>query len=315
MWYSPAPYHKAVSMMLSPISLLYGVVMYIRRVGAVRESFPVPIVSVGNIVVGGSGKTPAVIEIASRYEDVAVISRVYGRLSRGVVVVSLRGEIKCGVRESGDEAMLMASRLPRATVIVSEDRKRGIERAIEEGVKVIILDDGFNRVDIEKFEILMRPSGRVVGMVVPSGPNREFPSTASYADMVLTEGEDFERVVGCPECGGKMVLVTAIANPDRLEPYLPEGVVGRVHLPDHSWFEEERLSSIMEEYGCDSILMTEKDYVKASSFKLPISILKLELRFHTPIFEEIDRYIKEFDAEKNRNGTDPHRGTSVHKEI
>ena len=129
MMFDPKWYHYIIIILLSPLSLIYGTVMYFRRIFSTRESFGLPIVSIGNLVVGGSGKTPFVIALASRYEDVAVISRGYGRESKGLVQVSEKGRILCSVEESGDEAMLMALSLPDATVIVSEERKSAIEKA------------------------------------------------------------------------------------------------------------------------------------------------------------------------------------------
>ena len=119
MMFDPKWYHYLIIIVLAPLSLLYGVIMYFRRLFSVRRSFGLPIVSIGNLVVGGSGKTPFVIALASRYTEVTVISRGYGRKSKGLIEVSHRGEILCTVEESGDEAMLMALSLPSASVIVS----------------------------------------------------------------------------------------------------------------------------------------------------------------------------------------------------
>jgi len=138
---------------LSPLSAVYGSYMLVRRLLAQKKRFPLPIVSIGNLIVGGSGKTPFVIELASRYENVAVVSRGYGRQSRGLVEVSRKGKIVTDVRQSGDEAMLMAQSLPHASVFVSEDREAAIALAFKKGAEVIILDDGFNRVELDKFDI------------------------------------------------------------------------------------------------------------------------------------------------------------------
>ena len=139
--------------MLLPVSLLYGSLMWLRRVLAKPKDYGIPIVSIGNLIVGGSGKTPFVIELANRYEDVAIISRGYGRESSGLVVVSQYGKIECDVKTSGDEAMLMAQST-QATVIVSENRAIAIKQAKDMKAKLIILDDGFNKVDIKKYDIL-----------------------------------------------------------------------------------------------------------------------------------------------------------------
>ena len=122
MMFDPKWYHYVIIILLSPLALLYGIVMYFRRIFSVRKSFGMPIVSIGNLLVGGSGKTPFVIALASRYSDVTVISRGYGRKSKGLIEVSREGEILCSVEEIGDEAMLMAQSLPNASVIVSENR-------------------------------------------------------------------------------------------------------------------------------------------------------------------------------------------------
>ena len=88
MMFDPKWYHYLIIIVLAPLSLLYGVIMYFRRLFSVRKSFGLPIVSIGNLVVGGSGKTPFVIALASRYTEVTVISRGYGRKSKGLIEVS-----------------------------------------------------------------------------------------------------------------------------------------------------------------------------------------------------------------------------------
>ena len=73
-----------------------------------------------------------------------------------------------------------------------------------------------------------------------------------------------------------MVLVTAIANPARLEPFFGE-CVGQVFFPDHYDFSKEELSEILQSYTATSLLMTQKDYVKAKDFGLPVSLITLEV--------------------------------------
>ena len=92
--------------------------MLIRRLTPFKKSYAVPIVSIGNLIVGGSGKTPFVITLAKQYSNATIISRGYGRQSKGLVEVSKRGKILSNVFNSGDEAMLMATSLPNASVIV-----------------------------------------------------------------------------------------------------------------------------------------------------------------------------------------------------
>jgi len=296
LFYDPGPTERLLSGALAPLGWLYGAGMRLRRRVAHRRAYPLPIVSVGNLVVGGSGKTPFVIALASRYEGAWVVSRGYGRRSRGLVEVSRPGDVLASVEESGDEAMEMARALPEAGVIVSEDRSAGIERARELGAKVILLDDGFNRVEIEKFEILLEPERVPNRRVLPAGPFREFPSTASSADLFLKEGREYRREVRVEGATERMLLVTSIARPDRLEPWLPEGVVGRLSLPDHGWFDEAPLREAMERTGATSLLVTGKDAVKLEGFQLPLSRLKLQLWIDPGVLAAVDRYVKETHA-------------------
>ena len=297
MMFSPKWYHYIVIIILSPLSLVYGLYMYFRRLFVQKRSFDLPIISIGNLVVGGSGKTPFVIALAARYEDVTVISRGYGRQSRGLIEVSRKGEIFCSVKESGDEAMLMALSLPKASVIVSENRSKAIELAKEQGAKVIILDDGFNRVDIEKFEILLEPKEIKNYFPFPAGAFREFWFMNVSADLLIKEEVDFVREVTLEDLSAKMLLLTAISNPQRLDRYLPKNVVGKVYLEDHAYFNEADLKEQMQAYGAQTLLVTQKDAVKMTGFKLPLSKMKLKLEIKDEIFTAIDKYIHSYNKE------------------
>ena len=279
LFYRPRWYHWIVALLLLPLSLLYGGGMWIRRKLARRRHYPVPIISVGNLIIGGSGKTPFVIALAAHLSEhkVAIVSRGYGRQSRGLVEVSREGEILTDVTQSGDEAMLMAIRSPHASVIVSERRELAIERAIGQGAELILLDDGFNRVEIEKFEIVLEPASLPNQLPLPSGPMREFAWCSRIADLQLREGRDFARKVSYEGLRERMVLVTAIADPARLDPYLPEGVIAKVYLPDHVYFDYAQLQHLLRQHRADSLLMTEKDWVKAHLMDIPISLMRLTL--------------------------------------
>ena len=297
MMFNPNWYHYIVIILLSPLSLVYGLFMYFRRLFVQKKSFGVPIVSIGNLVVGGSGKTPFVIALAVRYEDVTVISRGYGRQSKGLKQVSNKGEIFCGVEESGDEAMLMAMSLPQASVIVSESRSEAIDLAKKQGAQLIILDDGFNRVDIKKFEILLEPKEIRNYFPFPAGAFREFWFMSVSADLLLKEEVDFVRKVTLEDLSARMLLVTAISNPKRLDVYLPKDVVGKVYLEDHAYFSEEQLKEQMQAYGAQTLLVTDKDRVKMDNFKLPLSKMRLELEINKEVFTTIDRYIQRVQKE------------------
>ncbi len=298
MFFSPKWYHYPIIVLLFPLSILYGLLMLLRRLLVSKKDFGLPIISVGNLIVGGSGKTPFVIALASRLKDVAIVSRGYGRESKGLVEVSHNGKVLADVRQSGDEAMLMAFSLPKASMIVSEDREQAIVLAKEQGAKIIILDDGFNRVGIKKFEILLEPQRIKNYLPFPAGAFREFYFSHRYAKVVAKEEKEFKRVVSFKNLTERMVLVTALSTPARLDKYLPDGVVEKVYLEDHAYFDEKILKNLLEEHKADSILCTSKDIVKMVGFKLPISQMKLKLEIKNEIFMKIEDYIEGYRSEK-----------------
>jgi len=291
MMFSPTWYHYFIIVLLFPLSVIYGIIMFIRRMISQKKDFGIPIISVGNLIVGGSGKTPFVIALASKYKDVTVISRGYGRQSKGLIEVSKNGTIFCTVEQSGDEPMLMAKSLPNASVIVSEDRHKAIELAKNQGAKLIILDDGFNRVEIKKFEILLEPEIIKNYLPFPAGAFREFWFSKKYADIVAKEGEDFVREVSFEDLTERMILLTAISNPARLDKYLPDNIVKKIYLSDHAYFDEETLKKALTDNNATSILCTLKDRVKIQGFKLAISEMKLKLEIKDEIFIKINKYI------------------------
>jgi tetraacyldisaccharide 4'-kinase len=268
--------------------------MLLRRVFTPKKDYNIPIISIGNLTVGGSGKTPFVIQLASQYSNSYIISRGYGRESRGLIEVSRRGEILTDVFKSGDEPMLMAKSLPNASVIVSENREIAIDLAKRGGAEVIFLDDGFNRVNIKKFDILLSPQDIKNFMPFPAGPFREFIFMKFVADLNVVENSDFKRIVTIENPTDRMLLVTAISNPKRLEPFLPDTIIDRVYFKDHAYFNELELQKKMSSSNASSLLITQKDEVKMLDFNLSFSVMKLELQIKNEIFDKIDKYIEEY---------------------
>ena len=293
MLFSPKWYHWPIIILLFPLSLLYGVSMWIRRKCIKKNEYTLPIVSVGNLIVGGTGKTPFVIALVSLFDNVVVISRGYGRKSKGLVEVSHQGKILTDVNKSGDEAMLMALSLPKASVIVSEDRTLAITRAKELGATLIVLDDGFNRVDIKKYEILLEPPKIENYLTFPAGPLREFYFTRNNAENRVKENEGFSREVKIENPTTRMILLTAISNPKRLDEYLPPSVIKKIYYEDHAYFDEEVLKQYLKTYNATSILCTSKDRVKMKGFDIPISEMKLKFIIDDAIIAQIKAYIEQ----------------------
>jgi tetraacyldisaccharide 4'-kinase len=174
------------------------------------------VISVGNVTVGGTGKTPFVQFVARLLSQkglsVAVISRGYGGKEKGVLVVSDGQSILSDARTAGDEPVLLAKSLPRVPVVVSPDRLKAGAYAVKRfGSRVLVLDDAFQhrRMRRNLDIVLLRcedPFGN--GWLLPAGPLREPLSALRRADAVvvtgpkksftLNESEDLSRYVRAP---------------------------------------------------------------------------------------------------------------------
>lgn len=290
--YNPSLLQKIISVLLLPVSFLYCLGGSIRFRRSVPRNLGIPIVSVGNLTVGGSGKTPLVIELAKSFTKPAVVLRGYGRQSKGMVVVKDR-DILCDVTQSGDEAMVYALSLPKAVVIACENRERGIAEAKAMGCDVVFLDDGYGKHSIQKLDIVIDVP-TPTPFCLPSGPYREMLWRGKQA-IVVREGENFSRNVRIRNPQKSMVLVTAIARPERLDPYLPE-ITDKIYFEDHHLFTHKELETIVLQSGAQSMLVTLKDYVKISHFKLNLSVMELSLNLDETLIKQVKEYV---DAAKN----------------
>ncbi len=286
-FYNPNIFQKIISVLILPLSWIYCFVMYIRFKSSGSVDFDIDIVSIGNLTVGGSGKTPLTSALACKYKNVAIVLRGYGRQSKGLVVVKNTKDILCDVNISGDEAMIYANKVPDAIVIVSEDRKKGILKAKEMGAKLIFLDDAYSKHDIKKLDFLIEVNTKN-NACLPSGPYRERLWNSKKVNLIK-EDKDFTRVVKLKDATANMSLVTAIARPQRLDKFLPK-VVNKHYFEDHYVFKKDELVKILEKDSSDSLLVTYKDYVKIKSFNLPLSLLDLEVEVNKDLYIVIDKY-------------------------
>ena len=277
-------------------------IILIKRAMAKQIEFGIPIISVGNIIVGGSGKTPVTIKLASNHENACVILRGYGRASKGLFVISHNGKILEDVKTSGDEAMLLANSLPKATIIVSENRIKAILKAKELGCQIIFLDDGFSKYTISKFNILLRPKDEPINIFcLPSGGYREPKGFYAQADIEMVEGKDFKRIITIKKDGKicqlpeKTILLTAISKPKRLLEYLPKNTK-MISFPDHYTFTKEDIDKIQEENSDYAIVTTGKDFVKLREFNIKnLYLMDLDIEFDKNIdFSLLNQYLESF---------------------
>jgi tetraacyldisaccharide 4'-kinase len=185
------------SLLLWPLAQIYGAAVRTRNWlydhGFLPvEAAPCRVVSVGNLTVGGSGKTPAIVFLAKRFQTggakVVVLSRGYRRQSRGLVVVSDGSHILCSPQEAGDEPYLLARRLNGVPVLVDNDRRRAARDACDRfAAEVILLDDGFQHRKLARDEdhvLVSAHTGFGNGRLLPAGPLREPLSSLARASQV-----------------------------------------------------------------------------------------------------------------------------------
>jgi tetraacyldisaccharide 4'-kinase len=207
---------------------------------------PCPVVSIGNLTVGGTGKTPAV-ELAAQTlsglgHQVAIVSRGYRRQSSGIQVVADTASVRLDPSDAGDEPFLLARRLPGVAVVVGANRYDAARLAVERfGVTAIVLDDGFQHRTLAKdVEIVMvrarSPWGN--GQLLPHGPLREPLSALARATLVVAAGaersEDLEPASRAlaryapdvPVVAARYVPVECW-EASRLRPRQPEDLAGR----------------------------------------------------------------------------------------
>lgn len=197
-WQAPKP-----ALALRPLGAVYGQAAALRRLLLPRFRPPrrasIPVAALGNLTVGGSGKTPLSLALADLLGGAgyrpAILSRGYGRLRPagpgGSVVVSKGRGPEVPPEVSGDEPWLMASRRPNLIVVVDADRARGASAAAALGADVAILDDGFQQLNLAvDCRLLLAPARNPFGngAVLPAGPLREPVRFHSLADILISTG-------------------------------------------------------------------------------------------------------------------------------
>ncbi len=187
----------------------------------------VPVISVGNLTVGGTGKTPMIEYLVrycgSRRTKVAVVSRGYKRKTQGLVVVSDGVRMRCGAQEGGDEPVQIAEKFPDTIVVADEKKARGAVHAVKTyGAGVILLDDGFQHRSLARgLDILMisGTSSLEGSLLLPAGMLREPVGSSRRAHMaIVSEGEFAEtnraalRKVASIPCASIAFAVSGVRN-------------------------------------------------------------------------------------------------------
>lgn len=286
-WYAPT----WATALLMPVSFLYRLfiaarhLLYKSGVLTVRD-FDVPIVVVGNLTVGGTGKTPLLIHLAKQlvahgYKP-GIVSRGYGAKGSYPVRVTPNTE----VLRSGDEPLLIARSI-NVPVVVDPDRVNAVSEVLKTGsIDIVLSDDGLQHTRLgRQLEIVVIDGKRGLGngLLLPAGPLRESPKRLDTVNVVVRHGgkpnpgessmatslgtvvninDGRESSLGAFK-QKKCVVITAIADPDRFYQQLSEEGLQfeRIEFLDHHYFSLEDLQN----YQDSTVLMTEKDAVKCQT--------------------------------------------------
>jgi tetraacyldisaccharide 4'-kinase len=310
-WYQ----EQAPNLLLRAISRLHLALLG-RRWQRPNQRPPVPVIVVGNLNVGGGGKTPVVVALAEHFHRkgrrVAVISRGYGGRRRGqpVLVGPDSSPGSCG-----DEPVLIAQSVP-VPVWICADRAASLSAAVDQGAELVIADDGLqHRALARSFEICVIDAQRGLGngRLLPAGPLRQPAGRLEQVDVVLGKGrleglaslsyrlqpEQLARLDGSDPlparawAGREVDAVCGIANPDSFFATLAElGMRVRRHpKPDHHRFEARDFLDL-----AGPVVVTAKDAVKLARLDLEPEIRVLVARAELPaeLLVGVEQHIEEF---------------------
>jgi len=324
--------HIKINYWLLPLSWLYGLVVSIRNlmfdVGMLKsKTFPLPVICVGNITVGGTGKTPHteyLIRLLSEKHQVAVLSRGYKRQSEGYVLATPT----TSMTDIGDEPYQMKHKFPQIHMAVDKDRCHGIEKLMKKEVQpstdVVILDDAYQHRYVKAgLNILLMDYHRLIYLdkLLPAGRLRESSSGTKRADIVIVtkcprditpiERTGIERSLNIENwqkiffstysypddmkgIGKNPLLVTGIASPEQmiydLQKIVPEFDV--MSFPDHHHFTENDINNIRTRAAGRTILTTEKDSTRLHGLE-NVKVIPIEVEFIDGK-EEFDNIIRNY---------------------
>lgn len=295
-------------LLLWPLSLLYRVATLWKRLfsGATYHC-DIPVICVGNVVVGGAGKTPVVQALCKHLQQLGkkphIVSRGYGGAFEGPLRVKPSLHTPAQV---GDEPLLHARTFP---TWVAKDRASGVKMAYENGADVIVLDDGLQNNSVHKTLSLCVIDGSYGlgnGLILPAGPLREsFRSAMRHSDAAILIGKDIhkieERMPRKLPClfadirvdesaalrlkGKKLLAFSGIGRPSKFYDTLTR-IGGKIKIrasfPDHHHYTEPELDALVEQSTQQSLQLatTSKDFIRIPEAYHPhIDVLPITVEF------------------------------------
>tara|TARA_B100002052_G_C15879937_1_gene598731 strand:+ start:543 stop:1472 length:930 start_codon:yes stop_codon:yes gene_type:complete len=297
-------YITLYSILLFPLSYLYQIILFIKNFFTKKKKFPISIICVGNIYLGGTGKTPISIKLREMLNE-----------SFAPVV------IKKNYKGHADEIDLLKK---YTKVIVSDTRTDGINAAIDRNFNLVILDDGYQEIGIKKdLNIICFNNEQKIGngLTLPAGPLRENLSSLKNCDIILINGKkinEFEEKLKKYNNNlkffyfnyylknfdnfknKKLISFAGIGNPKNFFNLLKANrlnVIREISFPDHYNYSEKDLEKLIEmekKYNA-KLITTEKDFLRISTFErkrfsfLPI---KVKIEQEDKFLEHIIKILK-----------------------
>ena len=271
--------NSIISILLFPVSLITLFIIFLRKKIIKTIKFDIPIICIGNIYVGGTGKTPAAIFLANELL----------RLGKNPVI------LRKFYQSHSDEHAFIKNQFEN--LILCKNRIEGIRKAKQFNYDTVILDDGFQDCRIKKsINILCFNERQLVGngRLIPSGPLRDNLNSLKEADIILINGsknENFEKKIleinknlkifyssyepkNIDDFKNKKLLAIAgIGNPSNFFELLEKhnlNIEDKLIFPDHYQFNQIEINKIIEQSENKQchIVMTEKDYFKVKHFNI-----------------------------------------------
>ena len=326
-WHEPP---GLIAGLLAPFGAAFDAASRLRRAVVRPYRAPVPVICVGNLVAGGSGKTPVVLSLAgllaARGIAVHVVTRGYGGRLGGPVRVDPTRHDAAAV---GDEPLLIAARTP---CWVARDRAAGVRAAVAVGAEAILLDDGFQSPSVAKdLSLVVVDDGYGFGnrRVIPAGPLRErVRAGLARADAIVligseTEPQDLGRTP-CPMlrgelrpidgeryAGARIVAFAGIGRPEKFFASLRAlgaTLINAQPFPDHHPFRASEITRLRQlaERECARLVTTAKDSVRLPpGLRAGIEVLDVEIRWRDP--DAVGRLLSD-GLSRRYDGSDPGTG-------
>ena len=293
---------NALSLALLPASLIY--LAGHRIASMARQSYKsrLPVLCVGGVVAGGSGKTPtvhALLKLINRrglFSRPVVVTRGYGGELAGPTLVDLEFH---SAKDVGDEALLHATYVP---TIVAHDRGAGARLAEAMDADLIILDDGLQNQSLEKdlsFAVIDSVSGIGNGLLIPAGPLREPLGEALRKCVAVVEtngksGHDYgmpilstaTNIISQHDMNTTFHAFCGLGNPDKFFTMLDFhgfSLSGTTAFSDHHPYSARDLEELLNRASGARLITTEKDFVRVPDrFKDRVEVVSIELEFDDP---------------------------------